>query len=331
MRHPNVTLSLSSQPKKRLLDQVRETVRRKHYSLRTEAAYIDWIKRYIFFHHKRHPAEMGAPEIEQFLNHLAVDKRVAAGTQNQALSALVFLYHEVLRQEFEWLENLERAKRPIRLPVVLTETEVRAVLAHLDGRNWLMASLLYGAGLRLMECLRLRVKDVDFEYRQITIRDGKGNKDRRTMLPETSIGPLRNQLERAKALHQQDLAAGFGEAYLPFALDRKYRSAGKLWSWQYVFPATKRSRDPRTGVERRHHVDEKSLQRAVKLAVRAAGLAKHATCHTLRHSFATHLLEKGQDIRTIQELLGHKDVSTTMIYTHVLNRGGRGVRSPLDS
>jgi len=330
MRHHDVTSSVSSQPKKRLLDQVRETVRRKHYSLRTEAAYINWIKRYIFFHHKRHPAEMGAPEIEQFLNHLAVDKKVAAGTQNQALSALVFLYHEVLRQEFEWLENLERAKRPIRLPVVLTETEVRAVLAHLDGRNWLMACLLYGAGLRLMECLRLRVKDVDFEYRQITIRDGKGNKDRRTMLPETSIAPLRNQLERVKALHQQDLASGFGDVYLPFALERKYRHAGKEWGWQYVFPATKRSRDPRAGVERRHHVDEKSLQRAVKLAVRAAGLAKHATCHTLRHSFATHLLEKGQDIRTIQELLGHKDVSTTMIYTHVLNRGGRGVRSPLD-
>jgi integron integrase len=331
MRHANVTPSVSSQPKKRLLDQVRETVRRKHYSLRTETAYIAWIKRYIFFHHKRHPAEMGAPEIEQFLNHLAVDKKVAAGTQNQALSALVFLYHEVLRQEFQWLENLERAKRPIRLPVVLTETEVRAVLAHLDGRNWLMASLLYGAGLRLMECLRLRIKDVDFEYRQITVRDGKGNKDRRTMLPETSIAPLRNQLERVKVLHRQDVAAGFGEVYLPFALERKYRHAGKEWGWQYIFPASKRARDPRTGVERRHHVDEKSLQRAVKLAVRAAGLAKHATCHTLRHSFATHLLEKGQDIRTIQELLGHKDVSTTMIYTHVLNRGGRGVKSPLDS
>lgn len=330
MGHPNFTSSVSSQPKKRLLDQVRETIQRKHYSLRTETAYVDWIKRYIFFHHKRHPAEMGAPEIEQFLNHLAVDKKVAAGTQNQALSALVFLYHEVLRQEFEWLENLERAKRPIRLPVVLTETEVRAVLAHLDGRNWLMASLLYGAGLRLMECLRLRVKDVDFEYRQIAIRDGKGNKDRRTMLPETCIGSLKNQLERVRVLHRQDVAAGFGDVYLPYALERKYRQAGKEWGWQYVFPATKRSRDPRTGVERRHHIDEKSLQRAVKLAVRAAGLAKHATCHTLRHSFATHLLEKGQDIRTIQELLGHKDVSTTMIYTHVLNRGGRGVKSPLD-
>jgi integron integrase len=320
----------SLKPKPKLLDLVRETIRRKHYSLRTEGAYVDWIKRYIFFHQKRHPAEMGATEIEQFLNYLAVQKEVAASTQNQALSALVFLYREVLHQEFAWLENLVRAKKPARLPVVLTETEVRAVLAHLDGHNWLMASLLYGAGLRLMECIRLRVKDVDFEYRQLTIRDGKGQKDRVTMLPEASINPLRSHLERVKRRHQQDLSAGYGDVYLPFALERKYQGAGKQWGWQYVFPATKRSIDPRTGIERRHHVDEKTLQRAMRGAVRSAGITKPATCHTLRHSFATHLLQNGQDIRTVQELLGHKDVSTTMVYTHVLNRGGRGVKSPLD-
>lgn len=316
--------------KPKLLDQVRETIRRKHYSIRTETTYIDWIRRYILFHRKRHPAEMGAPEMEQFLNHLAVDKKVAASTQNQALSALVFLYREVLRQEFEWLDNLERAKKPARLPVVLTESEARHVLAHLDGRHWLMASLLYGAGLRLMECVRLRVKDVDFEYRQITVRAGKGSKDRVTMLPESSAELLKQHLEKVRVLHEQDLAAGYGNAYLPFALERKYKNAERQWGWQYVFPAARRSSDPRSGKERRHHVDEKSLQRAVKTAVQRARITKTATCHTFRHSFATHLLQQGQDIRTVQELLGHKDVSTTMIYTHVLNRGGRGVRSPLD-
>ena len=305
---PLLTHGLSHRAPK-LLDQVRETIRRKHYSLRTEAAYIDWIKRYIFFHHKRHPIEMGAPEMEQFLNHLAVERRVTASTQNQALSALVFLYREVLKKDFEWMDNLERAKKPMRLPVVLTESEVRHVLAHLDGRNWLMASLLYGAGLRLMECIRLRVKDVDFEYRQITVRDGKGNKDRVTMLPESSVGPLRNHLERVKALHEQDLAAGCGDIYLPFALERKYKQAGKEWGWQYVFPAAKRSIDPLSGIERRHHVDEKVLQRAVNLAVRAARITKPATCHTFRHSFATHLLTNGQDIRTVQELLGPREIS----------------------
>ena len=321
----------SAAAKPKLLDQVRTSIRRKHYSIRTEEAYVDWIKRYIFFHQKRHPAEMSAPEIEQFLNYLAVQQKVAASTQNQALSALVFLYREVLGKEIGVMENLERAKQPQRLPVVLTETEVRHVLAHLEGRNWLMASLLYGAGLRLMECLRLRVKDIDFEYRQITVRDGKGNKDRVTMLPEASVELLKHQLEKARILHSHDLAEDFGAVYLPYALERKYSNAGREWGWQYVFPAAKRSVDPRSGQERRHHADEKSLQRAVKKAVRTARVTKPATCHTFRHSFATHLLKSGYDIRTVQELLGHKDVSTTMIYTHVLNRGGRGVTSPLDN
>jgi len=309
---------------------VRETIRRKHYSLRTETTYVDWIKKYILFHHKRHPAEMGAAEMEQFLNYLAVQKGVAASTQNQALSALVFLYREVLRQDFDWMQNLERAKTPARLPVVLTETEVHQVLAHLDGQNWLMASLLYGSGLRLMECLRLRVKDIDFEYRQITVRDGKGAKDRVTMLPEASREVLKTHLQRIRLLHRENLDDGYGEVYLPFALEQKYKQAGKEWKWQYVFPATTRSIDPRSGKQRRHHLDEKVLQRAVKNAVRKARLTKLATCHTFRHSFATHLLQRGQDIRTVQALLGHKDVSTTMIYTHVLNRGGKGVMSPLD-
>ena len=316
------------QPK--LLDQVRAIIRRKHYSIRTEEAYVDWIKRYIFFHNKRHPIEMAEHEIVEFLNDLAVNRKVSASTQNQALSALIFLYREVLAKEIGWLDNLERAKLPQRLPVVLTEGEVRDVLSHLDGRYWLMASLLYGAGLRLMECLRLRVKDIDFTYFQITVRDGKGSKDRVTMLPTASTELLKNQLEKAKRLHQQDLAAGFGEVFLPYALERKYKHANREWGWQYVFPSTKRSLDPRSGRIRRHHANPKSLQRAVKLAVRAANISKPATCHTFRHSFATHLLRNGYDIRTVQELLGHKDVSTTMIYTHVLNRGGKGVRSPLD-
>ncbi len=331
MSRPDIPPRPLTARKPKLLDQVRETIRRKHYSIRTEATYIGWIKRYIFFHGKRHPAEMGAAEMELFLNHLAAERNVAAATQNQALNALVFLYREVLRKDFDRMENLERAKRPALLPVVLTETEVHNVLAHLDGQNWLMASLLYGSGLRLMECVRLRVKDIDFEYRQITVRDGKGAKDRVTMLSEASREVLKNHLGRVRSLHRQDIEDGYGEVYLPFALERKYKYAGKAWGWQNVFPATKRSIDPRGGRERRHHVDEKVLQRAVKNAVRKGRITKPATCHTFRHSFATHLLQKGQDIRTVQELLGHKDVSTTMIYTHVLNKGGRGVRSPLDS
>ncbi|MCP5133688.1 MAG: integron integrase [Gammaproteobacteria bacterium] len=316
--------------KPKLLDQIRDKIRLKHYSIRTEQAYIDWSRRYILYHNKRHPKDMGKTEVEQFLTHLAVERNVAASTQNQALSAILFLYKEVLRQDIGWLDNMEHAKRPARLPVVLTAAEVRTVLAHLEGRHRLMANLLYGGGLRLMECVRLRVKDLDFEYRQITVRDGKGQNDRLTMFPESVIEPLKTHLADVKIIHDQDLRDGFGDVYLPFALARKYSNAGREWGWQYVFPASKRSIAPRSGIERRHHIQEQTLQRAVKEAVRASGIAKPASCHSLRHSFATHLLMSGYDIRTIQELLGHKDVSTTMIYTHVLNRGGRGVASPLD-
>jgi integron integrase len=273
---------------------------------------------------------MGAVEVEAFLTHLAVAGNVAASTQNQARSALLFLYKEVLGSELPWLNNVEQAKKPRRLPVVLTEDEVRDVLANLDGVHWLVAALLYGAGLRLMEALRLRVQDVDFKRREVLVRNGKGFKDRVTMLPEKLAGRLQSHLATVRLLHEKDLAEGFGEVHLPYALDRKYPNAGASWGWQYVFPSGNRSLDPRTGKTRRHHLDEQTIQRAVKQAVRTAGVVKPATPHTLRHSFATHLLQKGQDIRTVQELLGHEDVQTTMIYTHVLNRGGRGVTSPLD-
>ena len=314
----------------KLLDQVRDLIRLKHYSIRTEQAYLGWIRRFILFHHKRHPKEMGKTEIEAFLTHLAVQENVAASTQNQAMNAILFLYRHVLKQDLGWLEDVTRAKRPARLPVVLTVQEVQAVLARLDGQHWVMASLLYGSGLRLMECLRLRVKDLELTRRELIVRDGKGSKDRITLLPDKLIQPLQTQLERVKALHQQDLQQGFGAVYLPYALERKYPNANREWAWQYVFPANKRSIDPRSGVERRHHLGETALQQAVRNAVRQAGIDKPASCHTLRHSFATHLLANGYDIRTVQELLGHKDVRTTMIYTHVLNRGGKGVRSPLD-
>jgi integron integrase len=273
---------------------------------------------------------MGAPEVRAFLSHLAMERHVAATTQRQALSAIVFLYQEILARDLGWLEDIERAKKPERLPVVFSRAEVRAVLARLDGQAWLMASLLYGAGLRLMECVRLRVKDVDFGYRLILVRDGKGQKDRATMLPQMVMEPLRVPLQKVKTLHKQDLAAGFGEVYLPFALERKHPDASREWGWQYVFPAHRWSADPRTGKERRHHVDEKMLQRGVNRVIREARITKPRSCHTFRHSFATQLLDAGYDIRTVQELLGHKDVRTTMIYTHVLNRGGKGVRSPLD-
>jgi integron integrase len=321
--------SLPSSPK--LLDQVRGKIRLKHYSIRTEQAYVDWIKRFILHNGKKHPNELGAEEVEAFLTHLAVEGRVAASTQNQAKSALLFLYREVLGDELPWLDNVEQAKAPKRLPVVLTREEVQKVLSHLEGQHRLAAGLLYGAGLRILECLRLRVKDIDFARKEILVRDGKGFKDRVTMLPQSLMAALQQQLERVKALHEQDVAAGYGEVYLPYALDRKYPNAAREWGWQYVFPSGNLSTDPRTGAVRRHHIQDQSVQRAVKQAVRNAGLVKPATPHTFRHSFATHLLEGGYDIRTVQELLGHSDVSTTMIYTHVLNKGGRGVASPLDA
>jgi integron integrase len=314
----------------RLLDQVHEAIRRRYFSRRTEEAYVHWIKRFIYFSGKRHPATLGEAEVTAFLNHLAAERKVAASTQNQALSALLFLYKEVLGRELPWLDGVQRVTRPPRLPTVLTRSEAERLLAQLDGIPWLLASLLYGAGLRVMECLRLRVKDVDFAYRQILVRDGKGEKDRVTMLPAAAIDPLRAHLERVRLLHARDLREGFGEVHLPYALARKYPRAGYEWCWQYVFPSKCRSADPESGVIRRHHLDESVPQRAVKEAARAAVIAKPVSCHTLRHSFATHLLEAGYDIRTVQELLGHSDLSTTMIYTHVLNKGGRGVQSPLD-
>lgn len=314
----------------RLLDEVRDLIRLLHYSYRTEQSYLEWIKQYILFHQKRHPAEMGATEVSQFLTHLAVNRRVAASTQNQALAALLFLYRRVLKQDLPWLDNVERAKRPARLPVVLTKAEVKLVLSNLQQQSWLMASLLYGSGLRLNECLRLRVKDLDFSYQQIVVRDAKGSRDRVTILPATLTESLQAQLELAKSVHQRDLAAGFGDVGLPFALAQKYPNAQWEWRWQFVFPAATISKDPRSGSKRRHHVGEWVLQQAVKSATRLSEIDKPVSCHTFRHSFATHLLEDGYDIRTVQELLGHKDVRTTMIYTHVLNRGGKGVRSPLD-
>jgi len=314
----------------RLLARVSEAIRRRYYSRRTEQAYVHWIKRFIYFHGKRHPRDIGEAEVTAFLNDLAAVRKVAGGTQNQALSALLFLYKEVLGQELPWLDGLQRAKRPPRLPAVLTRAEAERLLAQLTGTRWLIASLLYGAGLRVMECPRLRVKDVDLEYRQILVRDGKGEKDRVTMLPERLVGPLRAHLQRVRGLHQRDLREGYGEVNLSYALARKYPRAAREWAWQFVFPSRHRSADPDDGVVRRHHLYESVPQRAVKEAASAAGIAKHVSCHTLRHSFATHLLEAGYDIRTVQELLGHADVSTTMIYTHVLNKGGRGVRSPLD-
>ena len=317
-------------PRPRLLDRVREAIRTRHYSRRTEKAYVHWIKRYIFFHGKRHPIEMGAAEVTAFLTALAVSSKVAASTQNQALSALLFLYREVLGVELPWLDDVVRAKRPLRLPVVLTRDEVRAVLQRLDGVARLMAILLYGAGLRLLECCRLRVKDVDFAMNQITVRDGKGHKDRPTMLPAAVKAELGAHLERVREQHQADLRHGAGWVELPGALMRKYPNAGRDWGWQWVFPATRFYLDRVAGQRRRHHLHESVLQRAVKDAVRATGIAKPATCHTFRHSFATHLLEESHDIRTVQELLGHHDVSTTQIYTHVLNRGPAGVRSPAD-
>jgi integron integrase len=320
--------TVGSSPK--LLDRLRWLLRAKHYSIRTEEAYVDWARRFILFHGKRHPDEMGEKEISQFLSHLAVEKNVSASTQNQAFSALLFLYQQLLARKLEFIDNVQRVTRPAKLPVVFTPAEARRVLANLKGDYRLMGQLLYGSGLRLMECLRLRVKDIDFGYNRITVRDGKGLHERIALLPQQVRRSLRTHLDHVEEIHQQDLARGRGKVYLPFALKRKYPNAQRAWIWQYVFPADKPSLDPRSGEQRRHHVLEKNLQNAVKLAVRAAGIKKAANCHTFRHSFATHLLESGSDIRTVQELLGHKNVATTMIYTHVLNRPGLNVQSPLD-
>ena len=318
-----------SRPPK-LLDQVRARCRRLNYSVRTERAYIGWIRRFVLANEKRHPRELGAHEVEKFLTDLAVRGNVAASTQNQALSALLFLYREVLGLDLPWMEGVTRAKRPQRLPVVLSRAEVERLLTMIDGEVWLMAALLYGSGMRLMECMRLRVKDVDFERRQITVRDGKGAKDRQVPLPDSVRDRLKTAVERVRILHVKDVTEGYGAVWLPHALSRKYPNAEREFSWQYVFPARSRSVDPRSGASRRHHIDEAVLQRAIKVARSRAGIDKPVTPHVLRHSFATHLLEFGTDLRTIQALLGHKDVATTQIYTHVLNRGAGGVLSPLD-
>ncbi|MDR7136239.1 integron integrase [Lysobacter niastensis] len=312
------------------MDEVRARLRLKHYSVRTERAYLGWIRRFILATGKRHPRTLGGEEVEAFLSTLAVQGQVAASTQNQALSALLFLYKEVLGINLPWMEGVVRAKRPQRVPTVLSRDEAQRLLAQLDGRAWLLASLLYGTGMRLMECLRLRVKDIDFARNEVTVRNGKGGKDRRTVLPRSLAEPLKREVERARLLHQEDLLLGYGSVWLPFALARKYPNAAREWGWQYAFPAAQRSFDPRDGSERRHHVDDAVLSRALKRARLCAGIEKPVSAHTLRHSFATHMIEAGYDIRTVQELLGHKDVATTQIYTHVLNRGAGGVVSPLD-
>ncbi len=314
-----------------MLDLVRGKIRLKHYSIRTEQAYVDWIKRYIHHFDKTHPKDLGAAEVEAFLTHLAVERNVSASTQNQAKSVLLFLYKEILETDLPWLDKVEQARAPKRLPVVLTQAEVQKILANLDGTHHLVVSLLYGTGMRILEALRLRVKDIDFARKEILIRDGKGYKDRVTMLPVSLVKPLQAHLKRVKALHEKDLSEGFGAVYLPYALNKKFPYAERDWAWQYVFPSAKLSVDPRSNETRRHHVQDQAIQRAVRQAVVDAHLTRPATPHTLRHSFATHLLEGGYDIRTVQELLGHSDVATTMIYTHVLNRGGRGVNSPLDA
>lgn len=319
---------MTARPK--LMDLMHLALRSRHYSPRTEQAYGRWVKRFIYFHEKRHPAQMAEPEINAYLTHLAVHEHVSASTQTQALSALLFLYRHVIGREVGDLGDLVRARKPERIPVVMTRDEVRAVLGQLDKDVLLAASLMYGCGLRLMECLRLRVQDIDFRRNEILVRDGKGGKDRVTMLPESLKDPLRRHLRRARAVHGRDLDEGWGRVALPGALDRKYPAASQDWRWQWVFPQERRWKDFRTGAEGRHHLHQTIVQRAVKDAVRRARVTKHVGCHTFRHSFATHLLESGYDIRTIQELLGHKSIRTTMIYTHVLNKGGHGVRSPLD-
>ncbi len=319
---------MSSQTPK-LLDQVRGILRREHYAIRTENAYVHWIKRFILFHNKRHPSEMGKAEIEVFLTDLAKDQNVTASTQNQAFSAIIFLYKRVLGQKIEGI-NAVRATKPARLPVVMTKEETATLIVAIPDVHQLVAKLLYGSGIRLMESLRLRIKDIDFDQHQIIVHNGKGNKHRRTMLPKSLYQPLQEHLQHVKLIHDKDLTDGYGNVYLPYALERKYPNANREWGWQYVFPAPSLSTDPCTSITRRHHLGERSVQQAVRKAVKLVGFSKHVTCHTFRHSFATHLLLEGYDIRTVQELLGHKDIRTTMIYTHILNRGGFAVRSPLD-
>ena len=316
---------------KKLIEQVKEKIRLKHYSISTEKSYVDWIKRYIFYHNKRHPKEMGIREIEQFLTYLAVDKNVASSTQNQALHAILFLYKQILNIDFDERINAIRAKKPKRIPIVLTKEEAHKVISLLSGTNQLMAMILYGTGLRLIECVRLRVQDIDFGQKNIIVRQGKGMKDRVTILPNSVIEPLKVHLKKVKLIHQKDLSDGFGSVYMPFALDKKYPNASREWIWQYVFPASKLSIDPRSGITRRHHIDKNTLQKAVKKAAGLARINKRVGCHTFRHSFATHLLENGYDIRTVQELLGHKDIKTTQIYLHVMQRNKLSVISPLDN
>jgi len=313
-----------------LFETIRETFRLHHYSYRTEQTYLKWIQRFIRFHDRRHPRELGASEIQAFLSSLAVDGHVSASTQNQALNAILFLYRKVLQIDLPWMEDIVRAKRPQRIPVVLDQSEVAAILKAMRGRHWLMASLLYGSGIRLTECLRLRVQDIDFEYLQLTVRDGKGGKDRRTMLPESLVVHLQRHLEWVRSVHEHDLEHDLPGVSLPWAIDRKYVSAAREWKWQYLFPASRYAFIRDNYGNRRHHLHPSVLSRAVKLAVRQANIAKRVSCHTFRHSFATHLIEMGYDIRTVQELLGHSDVKTTMVYTHVLQRGGKAVRSPVD-
>jgi integron integrase len=315
---------------KRLLDQVRDKLRLKHYSIRTEESYLSWIKRFIFYHHKRHPKDMDKKEIEAFLTHLAVDLKVASSTQNQALNAILFLYRDVLHMDVDDQINAVRAKKPRKLPKVMTKSETSRVIGAMSGVHKLMAMMLYGCGLRTMECIRLRVKDINFEMNEILVRDGKGMKDRVTVLPDTVQLLLKEHLKRVKMLHEADLAEGYGRVYLPYALEREYRNADGEWGWQYVFPSKSLSKDPRSGMIRRHHISESTLHKAVKKAVRLADIDRKVSCHTFRNSFATHLLEEGYDIRTVQELLGHEDASTTMIYTHLLNKGSKAVQSPLD-
>lgn len=330
--HPSPQALIIPNPKLKLLDQVREVMRLKHYSIRTEQCYCDWIRRYIRFHRMKMREELlSEPEakMELFLSHLAVEGHVAASTQNQAFNAILFLYGQILHRQLENIQAV-RADRPVRVPTVLTPEETRTVLLAMSGTPQLVAKLLYGSGLRLLEALRLRAKDLDFEMKQLTVRDGKGAKDRYTVLAESVLAPLREHLQKVQLIHQNDLREGFGAVYLPGALERKFPQAAREWGWQYVFPARDRSRDPRSGALRRHHLDEATINKAIKAAVRRVGIVKRVSSHTFRHSFATHALQRGADIRTIQELLGHQDVSTTMIYTHVLRQGGSAMKSPLD-